>query len=122
MGTLTFHKTVGASGLEVIPFIARNEHHRSDDVLNLYGDVISDTTTFNSAYVIKTGVRKGAPLNDRIGEPRRCREQTERELDAASRRPTVASSCSEDPRSERSASSGRSGLRRREGAFSAENR
>jgi hypothetical protein len=71
LGTLTFHKTVGAGGFEIIPLVDRTG---SDDVLDLGGNVITGTTTFNSAYVIKAGVGKGASLNDRAGKPRRCRK------------------------------------------------
>jgi len=73
LGTLTFHKTVGADGFEIVPLVSRTDNGwGTDDVLNLYGEVISDTTTFNSAYMVKSGVEKGLSLRDRAGEPRRC--------------------------------------------------
>jgi hypothetical protein len=79
LGTLTFHKTPGAGGFEIVPLIYRTADTNigTDDILDIDGNVISDTTTFNSAYVIKTGVGKGFSLNDRSGEPRPCRELTD---------------------------------------------
>ena len=74
LGTLTFHKTKSAGGFEIIPLSFRDaDGEGTDGVLDGDGNTVTDTTTFNSAYLVKSGIGKGGFLNDRAGKRRRCR-------------------------------------------------